>query len=354
MRIGLIAPPWVPIPPPAYGGTEVVIDDLARALQARGHHVTLFTIGESTCPVTRAYLFEYAPEPMGTSPEEAAHVLAAYEALTDVDVIHDHTTLGPLLAARTATRTPPVVTTCHGPFTPQSRRIYAEIARHASIVAVSHDQARRANGIPIAAVIHHGIDLDLYRSGSGYGGHLVFLGRMSPDKGAHRAVRIARQSGHRLMLAVKMREAAERAYFDDVVRPLLGFDDVLSVEPPLEERLAMLGGAVALINPIGWPEPFGLVMVEALASATPVLAFPNGAAPEIVEHGRTGFLSHDEGDMIARVGRLHEIRRGACRRAAQLRFSMQGMAREYERLYRSILERNPSCGGDLLRMDVPR
>jgi glycosyltransferase involved in cell wall biosynthesis len=144
MRIGLIAPPWIPVPPPAYGGTEIVIDNLARGLMARGHDVRLFTVGESTCPVPRQWLFRSPVEPMGACAQEAAHVLAAYEALADVNIIHDHTVMGPQLAGRRGIPRQPVVTTIHGPFTPQSRRTLAEVARHASIVAISH--AHRTSG----------------------------------------------------------------------------------------------------------------------------------------------------------------------------------------------------------------
>ena len=225
---------------------------------------------------------------------EAAHVLAAYDALADVDIIHDHTVLGPLVAGRRGIRQPPVVTTNHGLFTSQTRRIFAEVARHASIVAISHSQALASGGIPIAAVIHHGIDLEVYQPGPGDGGYLLFVGRMCADKGVHLAVRIARRAGQRLVIVAKMREPAERAYFEQRVRPLLEPGDEMPAELPLESRLELMRGAAALLNPITWREPFGLVMVEALASATPVLAFPNGAAPEIVDQGRTGYLCRDE------------------------------------------------------------
>ena len=195
MRIGLIAPPWIPVPPPAYGGTEIVIDYLARGLMARGHDVRLFTVGESTCPVPRQWLFRSPVEPMGACAQEAAHVLAAYEALADVDIIHDHTVMGPQLAVRRGIPRQPVVTTIHGPFTPQSRRTLAEVARHASIVAISHAHARSFGDIPVAAVIHHGIDLDVHKPGPGTGGYLLFTGRMSPDKGVHHAVCVARRAG---------------------------------------------------------------------------------------------------------------------------------------------------------------
>jgi glycosyltransferase involved in cell wall biosynthesis len=340
----MIAPPWIPVPPPGYGGTEVVIDNLARGLAALGHDVRLFTVGESTCPVPRRWLYPAAVEPMGADVPEAAHVLAAYEALADEDIIHDHTILGPLLAGRRKIRRPPVVTTVHDPFTPQNRRIYAHTARYAAIVAISHAQARSAGGIPIAAVIHHGIDLDTYQPGPGTGGYLLFVGRMCADKGVHHAVRAARRAGWRLVIVSIIRDASEQAYFDQQVRPLLAPGQHILTGQPLATRIELMRGAAALVDPITWPEPFGLVMAEALAAATPVLAFPNGAAPEIVDHGQTGYLCRDEEEMVAAVGQVPEIERPQCRAAAQRRFSLARMAADHERLYRRILEHPGQIG----------
>ncbi|HEY2288163.1 MAG TPA: glycosyltransferase family 4 protein [Streptosporangiaceae bacterium] len=339
MRIGLIAPPWVPVPPPAYGGTELVIDNLARGLKELGHDVRLFTVGESTCPVPTEYLYREPVAPIGVSLVESAHVLAAYEALADVDLIHDHTLLGPLVAGQAGIRRPPVVTTNHGPFTDETRPIWSAIAEHASLICISHSQARSSGRVPVSAVIHHGIDLDVHQAGPGGGDYLMFIGRMSADKGVHHAVRIAREAGLPLVMATKMREAAEIDYFNAEVRPLLGSEDEMPAELPLRRRLSLLREATALLNPITWREPFGLVMAEALASATPVLAFPNGAAPEIVDPGRTGFLCRDEADMIQAVGQVGQIDRDECRGVAERRFSLQRMARDHERFYRRVLER---------------
>ena len=338
MRIGLIAPPWIPVPPPAYGGTEEVIDNLARGLAALGHDVRLFTVGESTCPVPRQWLYRSPAEPMGDRFREAAHVLAAYQALAGADIIHDHTELGPLLAGRRGIAHPPVVTTGHGPVTAGNRRALAEAARHASIVAISRAHARSFGDIPVAAVIHHGIDLGVYTPGPGTGGYLLFTGRMCADKGVHHAVRVARRAGWPLVITAKMREPAERAYFDQQVRPLLGPGDDMRAEQPLAARVELMRHAAALVNPITWPEPFGLVMAQALAAATPVLAFPNGAAPEIIDHGRTGYLCRDEDEMSAAAAHIGEIDRRQCRAAAEQRFSLARMAADYERLYRAILE----------------
>ncbi|MGH3277319.1 MAG: glycosyltransferase family 4 protein [Streptosporangiaceae bacterium] len=353
MRIGLIAPPWVPVPPPAYGGTELVIDNLARGLKQLGHDVRLFTVGDSSCPVPTEYLYREAVAPIGLSIAESAHVLAAYEALADVDLIHDHTLLGPLVAGRAGLCRRPVVTTNHGPFTDETRPIWTAIAENASIICISRSQARASGTVPVAAVIHHGIDLDVHEAGPGGGGYLMFIGRMSADKGVHHAVRIAKEAGLPLIMATKMREPVEAEYFNSAVRPLLDSEDQMPTEMPLRRRLSLLRGASALLNPITWREPFGLVMAEALASATPVLAFPNGAAPEIVDSGRTGFLCRDEAEMIKAVSKVSQIDRDQCRNAAERRFSLQRMARDHERFYRRVLDREvlgrlPAAGESLV------
>ncbi len=342
MRIGLIAPPWVPVPPPAYGGTEVVIDNLARGLQGLGHEVRLFTVGESECPVPTDFLYPKAIAPIGVTVPETAHVLAAYESLADMDIIHDHTFLGPLISGLRGMRRPPVAATNHGPFNGETQPILSEIAKHAFIVAISHSQARQAQscgGVAVGAVIHHGIDLDLYKAGPGGGGYVMFIGRMSPDKGVHHAVRVAKKAGRQLLMSTKMREDSEIAYFESEVRPLLDPGDEMPAEMPVERRIELLRGADAMLNPITWREPFGLVMAEALACGTPVLAFPNGAATEIIESGRTGYLCRDEEEMISAVDRVADISRERCREAAEQRFSLQQMAREHERYYRRVLER---------------
>jgi glycosyltransferase involved in cell wall biosynthesis len=334
VRIGVIAPPWIAVPPPAYGGTEAVLDNLARGLAALGHDVTLFTVGESTCPVTRRHRYPTAMEPMGNVAIELAHTLTAYETLADVDIIHDHTLAGPLITAHTS-RTP-VAVTHHGPFTQDMRHIFLAAARDAAVVAISGHQARTAGEVPITAVIHHGIDTHTYRPGPGDGGYLLFLGRMCPDKGVHHAVHVAHRARRRLVLACKMREPEELDYFHREIRPLLGPRDELIIEPELPQRLDLLRHAEALLNPICWPEPFGLVMPEALACGTPVLAFPNGAAPEIVEHGRTGYLCTDEDAMLAALRHVPALDRHKCRAAAEHGFSLRRMARDHERLYRHL------------------
>jgi glycosyltransferase involved in cell wall biosynthesis len=265
---------------------------------------------------------------------EARQVVRAYDRLAGYDVIHDHTVFGPLYG--TARSDAPIVATCHGPFTEETRDIYRAMSDRVAIVAISHHQRETAGDIPVAAVIHHGVDVDRMPSGTGAGGYAVFLGRMSPEKGADRAIRAARAASVPLVLAAKLREPAEQEYFLDQVEPLLGDDAVYVGEVGGARKLELLRGAVALLNPIRWPEPFGLVMIEALAVGTPVIAFQEGAVPEIVDDGVTGFVVSDERQMTVALKNVDAIRRSACREAAASRFSTHRMVADYRRLYRSL------------------
>jgi glycosyltransferase involved in cell wall biosynthesis len=343
LTVGLIAPPWVPVPPPHYGGTEVVVDHLARGLDGAGHRVRLFTTGDSTCPVERLWVHPEAIGTTGCSVDELTHVDAAYAELSGCDIIHDHTLLGPLWAS--GMRGPPVVATNHGRFLPEIVRLYERIGSHAAVVAISHHHRSTAPTVPIARVIHHGIDVDRIPIGAGQGDYLVFVGRMSPDKGVHRAINVARVAGRQLFIAAKMWEPSEHRYFRQVVEPMLGEDAVYVGQVGGADKFELLGGAEALLNPIRWPEPFGLVMIEALATGTPVLAFREGAAPEIVDHGRNGFLCDDEGNMVEHLNHLGRLDRAACRADAARRFSTARMVRDYLDLYFSRIDLHRITGG---------
>jgi len=340
VKVGLVAPPWVPVPPTGYGGTEAVVDLLARGLVAAGHEVVLFTVGESTCPVPRRWLNQTAVEPMGSGTAEAAHVLAAYEAMDReaVDVVHDHTALGPLLGrASTASRV--VVTTSHLGYTPDVLRVLEATSRLVPVVAISHAQRAAAPHVRFTRVIHHGVDLERYQPGPGNGGYVAFLGRMSPDKGPDRAIEAARRVGLPLVMSAKMRAADELEFFEQRIRPLLGPGVEFAGELDGPGRTELLRGAIALLDPIRWAEPFGLVMVEALACGTPVLVSPLGAAPEIVDDGVTGFLCADDDAFVAALARVGSLDRGACRAAAAERFSGEGMTRAHVALYSELLAR---------------
>lgn len=343
LRIGLIAPPWVPVPPLAYGGTELVVDLLARGLQRLGHEVVLFTTGDATCPVPRRWHYEHALGTEAPNDAEDRHVAAAYELLDGrVDVIHDHTLGGPRRLASTPARTP-VVVTVHGPFVPELVTTYQPVADGVTLVAISRAHAASAPGLRFGAVIHHGLDVQAVPVGTGRGGYVAFLGRMNPDKGPARAIRAARAAGMPIRLAGKMWELAERRYFAEQVQPLLGKDAVYLGELCDGEKHALLGAARALLNPIRWPEPFGLVMIEALACGTPVLTFPEGAAPEIVRDGIDGFLCADEAAMVTAMGRLDELDRRRCRAGVTARFSAERMVEGYLALYRLARARGPGA-----------
>jgi glycosyltransferase involved in cell wall biosynthesis len=263
--------------------------------------------------------------------------MAAYDAIQDFDIVHDHTIFGPFYAERYPHLN--VLTTNHGPFNDELTDLYSRIADRVPIICVSHDQRGCAPQIPVAGVIHHGIDAADFPFGESPGDYCLFLGRMSPDKGAHRAAQVAQKAGVPLLMAAKMREPWEHEYFADEVAPLLSDDIRYLGEVPHEEKLTLLAGAMALLNPIRWHEPFGLVMTEALACGTPVIAFPEGAAPEIVDHGKTGFLCADEAEMVEAIRRLPEIDRRACRAAVEGYFSTERMVDDHLELFTSLLER---------------
>jgi glycosyltransferase involved in cell wall biosynthesis len=332
MRIAIVAPPWLPIPPPAYGGTENVLDALARGLRRSGHDVLLCTTGDSTCPVARTSVFEKAiGVGSGSSVDEIRHVLHSYEEVQDCDVVHDHTLVGPLYSA--AFGDLPVVTTNHGPFNSELIELYRVLSGRVPVIAISEHQASTALGVRIAAVIHHGVSLEDFPVGTGGGGYALFLGRMHPGKAPHVAAAIAREAGFPLKIAAKMHEPAEYAYFEEMVRPLLGGNVEYVGEVDRPTKLGLLAEAECLLNPIAWPEPFGMVMIEALACGTPVLTTPFGAAPEIVRDGLVGFVRSEPSDLVEALGRVPEIDRAACRKRVVERFSVERMVADHVEVY---------------------
>jgi glycosyltransferase involved in cell wall biosynthesis len=339
MRIAVIAPPWAPIPPRLYGGIELIVDELARGYQAAGHEVVLFATGDSTSSVpTKWVLAKAEGNRIGGCVPEVRHVMHAYEAVQGFDIVHDHTVVGPVYSQLFPDLK--VVTTIHGPFNEELADIYRRIAHRVPIIAISHDQRRHAPEVPIARVIHHGVDPDAFPIGRGEGGYFLYLGRMAPEKGAHRAVEAAWKAGVPLLLAAKMREPGEFEYFETYVKPYLNDDLRYLGEVNHGEKLRLLAGARALLNPIRWPEPFGLVMVEALACGTPVLTFAEGAAPEIVEDGKTGFLCQDVADMAERITQVDQLERSACRAAVVDYFCTARMVAEHLDLFDELLAGN--------------
>ncbi|HUP86557.1 MAG TPA: glycosyltransferase family 4 protein [Acidimicrobiales bacterium] len=345
MRIGIIAPPWTPIPPVLYGGIEVIVDQLATAFQSAGHDVLLFTTGDSTSAVPRRHHLDKAEGArIGHTAPETRHVLAAYDAMVEwgADIVHDHTLAGPIHAASAGASLPfPVITTMHNQFDHELSDLYRRIASRVPIIAISHAQRRPVPDLPIARVIHHGLRAADFPVGDGHGDperdYCLFLGRMSPDKGPHRAMEAAYKAGVRLVMCAKMRDPWEFDYFDEYVRPYLNADIQYLGEVPHGRKLELLAGARALLFPIRWNEPFGMVVLEAFACGTPVLAFPEGAIPEIVEHGRTGYLCNDVADLAESIGHIDLLDRSACRAAVEGYYSADRMAREHLELFASVL-----------------
>lgn len=338
MKIAIIAPPWVPTPPRTYGGTESVLDTLARGLQNMGHEVVLFATGDSTCPVPRRYRFENA---LGTGRAdseimESLHVMSAYENLRDFDIIHDHTLLGPIVSAWYPEI--PVVTTNHAPFVGNGLEdFYRSVGARVPIIAISEHQARSVKDMNIVSVIHHGIDVGEFSFGNGDGNYMVFLGRMNPFKGVHTAIAVAREAGLELKIAAKCREPAEKSYFREVIKPLLGSGVEYVGEVDFNQKIALVKNAICLLNPINWPEPFGMVMIEALACGTPVVATNAGAAPEIVQDGVNGFICDSIEALCGAVQLVSKIDRLECRKSVEERFSQELMVKKHLETYEKVI-----------------
>jgi glycosyltransferase involved in cell wall biosynthesis len=350
LRIAQLAPPFESIPPSGYGGTERVVATLTDELVRRGHSVTLFAPGDShtsaeLVPVVPHALWHVDP-PCNDFAAHRSHIFRAIlDRRDDFDVLHSHMDQYGFGLAEPSSA--PLVTTLHGrldvPSLEPTYRAYAELP----LVSVSQSQRRP---LPVAnwvATVYNGIDIAAFQFVPRPGDYLAFLGRISPDKGLDTAIRVARRSGLRLIIAARpplpfAREPEaqrDREYFEQVIQPLLSQPGVELVgQVAGAARSALLGGAAALLFPIRWPEPFGLVMAEALACGTPVLALREGSVPEVLRHGVTGFVGVTEDDLVHGVRRLGDLDRATCRREAEQRFSPAAMAEAYEAVYASVID----------------
>jgi glycosyltransferase involved in cell wall biosynthesis len=341
LRIAMLAPPWIPIPPPGYGGIEFVVALLCDALVDLNHDVELFCApGSSSRATVRPLLDEAHPDSIERALFEADHVARAFRAIdaaaengTPFDVVHDHCGYTPLaMAERLDT---PLVHTVHGPFDRDTKPYYAVHGRNGAVVCISRAQAGMAPDPAIVDdVVHNPIDIDDWPVGYEKDDYLLWVGRFVPEKGPQRAIRVAQAAGRRLILAGVVQPRQER-FFAEEIQPHLDGEQIAFVgEIGGARKQRLFADAYAFLMPIRWPEPFGMVMVEAMAGGTPVLAFPEGAAPEVVDDGVSGFLVADEDEMAARVpdaGRLEPLQ---VRRSAE-RFAPDRIAAGYEQAYRA-------------------
>ena len=339
MRIALLGPAWFPVPPQGYGGIEAIVSLLADGLVGAGHEVTLFASGDSRSRAEVQAVFPEAPSSrIGTTDAELLHALTCFERAGEFDVVSDHS--GPLAAALGGAAATPVVHTVHGPLDGEAGEIYRKAATtnpRLALVSLSENQRRPAPELPWAGTCHNAIELSDYPVKTEAGDYLLFLGRLSPDKGAHRAAEVAREAGLPLRLAGKCREPAEEAYFAECVEPLLGGDIEWLGEATLDEKVCLLQGARATLFPIEWEEPFGLVMIESMACGTPVIATRRGAVPEVVPDGVGGVVVDDYREMVRALDELDRIDPAACRAWVEERFSPARMVSCYEEIFESVV-----------------
>jgi glycosyltransferase involved in cell wall biosynthesis len=345
MKIALLAPVWFPVPPDGYGGVELVVSALAEGLVERGHEVTLFASGDSSTKAELRFAYEQAPsDRLGELVPELHHALACFERADDHDLVHDHTGLmGASLAG--AVRAP-VVSTIQWAVVGEARAILRRAARiqpRLRLVSVSRNQQRLDPGLPWIANCPNAIDLDAYPLPPSRGDYLLFLGRIHPTKGPDRAIAVAKEAGLPLVIAAKVREPCERAFFDEAVRPHLGDGVEFVGEVGHEEKVTLLRGARALLFPIDWEEPGAVVLLEAMACGVPVVATRRGCVPEMVVHGRTGFVVDEPPEMVEALSRLDEIDPANCRAHVAADFSAGRLVRDYEAIYEAVLEEETSA-----------
>jgi glycosyltransferase involved in cell wall biosynthesis len=343
LRIAQVAPLYERVPPRLYGGTERVVSYLTEELVRRGHDVTLFASGESE---TKAKLIAPVPTALRLASDASqaidaasAHVLEigqVFDRAREFDIIHCHVDYPAFLLGRAVPT--PVLHTLHGRLDlPYLRPVFGHFS-DAHVVSISDAQRTPLAGFDVrwAGTVYHGLPLELYPYSPTGGNYLAFLGRIAPEKRLDLAVAVARRVGIPLRIAAKV-DAADRAYFERDIRPLL-HDPLVEFIGEIgdAEKPAFLGGAMALVFPIDWPEPFGLVMVEAMACGTPVIARSCGSVPEVIAPGHTGFVVDSVGDMVEAVKRIDVIDRADCRRWVEQRFSVERMVDGYEQVYAEL------------------
>lgn len=336
LKIGMISPPWFAIPPTGYGGIELVVSLLTEGLVDAGHDVTVFATGDSKTKARLEFVYEIGPSQniLETMPE-VVHVMPAYMRHEEFDLIHDHSgRVGPAIANFIST---PVLHTLHGPFTEEAKAYYASVNHRIYFNAISEYQRSGMPELNYIATIYNSVDANWYPFSEKREDYLLFLGRMNPQKGVHIAVEVANRLDMRLIIATKMAEPAEKAYFNEQVKPLLRENVDILGELDLATKNDLVMRAKCTLFPVTWPEPFGLVMIESMVTGTPVICFRNGAVPEVVEDGKTGFIVDTVDEMVEAVGKIDLIDPKYCRDYVTRRFDASVMVAEYEKAYEKML-----------------
>lgn len=338
LRVAMVAPPYFDVPPHGYGGIEEVIGDLTAALTRRGHDVTLIGAGEDLTAATFVPTFEKPQsDRLGEPMPEVMHAAAAARLLADldVDVVHDHTLAGPLTAAG---RPGPTVATMHGPLDGELGDYYRQFGDAVDFVAISESQRALAPDLHWTATVYNGLDVEGYPFREEKEEWVLFIGRFDPGKGVDVAIEAARAAGRQIVLAGKVNEPDEVEYFEQAIRPLLDGGVTYIGEADATLKRELYGKAAALLFPIRWPEPFGMVMVEAMACGTPVVALRQGSVPEVVDDGRTGIICDEPEELAAAIDRAVALCPADCRRHVEENFDAVRMAEGYEAVYHAAIE----------------
>ena len=341
MHIAQIAPLTEAVPPKLYGGTERVVSWLTEALIALGHEVTLFASGDSVTSARREASWPRALRLDGSVRDpNALHMMMlerVYQRAATFDMLHFHLDYYPFsLFSRQPT---PFVTTLHGRLDLPEHQPVFDTFSHIPVISISNAQQRPLPQANWVRTVHHGLPENLLRPKPVEPSYFAFLGRIAPEKGIDRAIRIAQHCGRPLKVAAKV-DNVDREYFEEKILPMMKSTHVDYVgEINDADKSEFLSGALALLVPIDWPEPFGLVMIEAMACGTPVIAFNRGSAPEVIEDGLTGFIVEDVNGAIGAVDRLSHLSRAAIRRRFEQRFTARRMAQDYLAVYRSMTDR---------------
>jgi glycosyltransferase involved in cell wall biosynthesis len=340
MKIAQVSPVFERVPPKAYGGTERVISYLTEELVRQGHDVTLFASGDSITTGRLVAACDEAIRPDASRAWMAYHILQmdmVSDMARDFDVIHFHTDYLHFPLAKTF-RTPHL-TTMHGRLDlPELVPVFRRF-QDFPLISISNHQRLPLHWANWAATVYHGLPPEMYAFQPERGNYFAFVGRISPEKRVDRAIEIAQRCGMPLIIGAKVDEA-DRRYFNESIKPLLRSPQVEFIgEVNEQEKRALLEKAAALLFPIDWPEPFGLVMIEAFACGTPVIAYRHGSIPEIMEDGVTGFVVTNQEDAVSAGQRIESIDRKRCREAFERRFSVARMAQDYLRAYERIMSR---------------